>query len=81
MLSLSIGNHASDLLMRSDLTFDPFFKVKQGSTIFKGSRTHLLLVLEALDVEFSNFPLSTFIFHKKNMGHLQNMSPNICLFH
>ena len=40
-----------DLFMRSDLTLDPSFKVKQGSTIFKGLKRHLLLVLEVWHVK------------------------------
>ena len=52
-------------LMGSDFTFDPCIKVKQGSTIFKGPRTHLLLVLESSDVEVSNFLLSNIYFYQK----------------
>ena len=37
--------------MRSDLTFDPYFKVKLGSAIFKGPKTHLLLFLQGWDVK------------------------------
>ena len=37
--------------MRSDLTFEPSFKVKWVSSIFKGPKTHLLLILEVWDVK------------------------------
>ena len=35
----------------SNLTFNPSFKVRLGSTIFKRPKTHLLLVLEVWDVK------------------------------
>ena len=41
----------ANLMMRSNLTFDPSFKVKLGSTILKVSITCLLLVLEVLSVK------------------------------
>ena len=40
-----------NLLILLDLTFDPSFRVKRGSAIFKGLKTHLLLVLEVWDVK------------------------------
>ena len=40
---------SANLLMWSDLTLNPSFKVKQGSPNLKVLITHLLLVLEVLD--------------------------------
>ena len=37
--------------MRSNLTFDPSFKVKLGSSIFKGPKARLILVLEVSNVK------------------------------
>ena len=41
---------AGNLLMWSDLTLDPFFKVKRGHPNLKVLITRLLLVLEAYNV-------------------------------
>ena len=40
-----------NLLMRSNLTFDPSFKVKLGSSVFKGPITLLILALEVSNVK------------------------------
>ena len=42
---------AGNLLMLSDLTSSPSFKVKRGQTNLKGFITHLLLILEVCNVK------------------------------
>ena len=52
MLNQLTGNHGmGDLLMWSDLTLDPFFKVKREYLNLKVLITHLLLVLEICNVK------------------------------
>ena len=50
MVNQPIGNHGQgNLLVWSDLTFDPSFKVKRGYSNLKVLITRLLLVLEVWD--------------------------------
>ena len=42
---------AANLLMWSDLTLSPSFKVKRGQPNLKGFITHLLLILEVCNVK------------------------------
>ena len=45
---------AWNLLMCSDLTLDPYFKVKRGEPNLKVLISHLLLVLEVCNVKTTN---------------------------
>ena len=49
MVNQAIGNHWLGILVWSDLTLAPFFKVKRGQPNLKVLITRLLLVLEVWD--------------------------------